>query len=202
MADNVAVTPGSGATMAADDIGGILHQRVKVSVGADGSAADLDGSAARGVYVDPRLKVVRLSQTPTISTSAYTAKDAVGGLLTFANAVRASGGSCRIEAVQLVDKDQEMANMDLVLFDRTFTAPTDNAVFDPTDAELANCIGVISIGAGFYADFNDNAVAVVNNVGLECVLNGTDLFGALVARGAPTYTSTSDITVTLTILQD
>jgi hypothetical protein len=41
MADNVAYTPGSGATIAADDIGGVLHQRVKISVGADGAAADL-----------------------------------------------------------------------------------------------------------------------------------------------------------------
>ena len=41
MADKVASTPGSGATIAADDIGGVLHQRVKISVGADGTAADL-----------------------------------------------------------------------------------------------------------------------------------------------------------------
>jgi hypothetical protein len=47
MADNVAYTPGSGATVAADDIGGVLHQRVKISVGADGAAADLaPGQAA------------------------------------------------------------------------------------------------------------------------------------------------------------
>ena len=42
MADNVAITPGVGATVAADNIGGVLHQRVKLSVGADGEAADLD----------------------------------------------------------------------------------------------------------------------------------------------------------------
>jgi hypothetical protein len=40
LADNVAVTPGSGATFAADDVGGILHPRVKISIGADGTAAD------------------------------------------------------------------------------------------------------------------------------------------------------------------
>ena len=40
MADNVEVTPGTGATMAADDVSGILHQRVKLSVGADGVAKD------------------------------------------------------------------------------------------------------------------------------------------------------------------
>jgi hypothetical protein len=41
MADNVGYTPGSGAIVAADDIGGVLHQRVKIGVGADGTAADV-----------------------------------------------------------------------------------------------------------------------------------------------------------------
>lgn len=41
MADNVGYTPGSGATVAADDIGGVLHQRIKIGVGADGSAVDV-----------------------------------------------------------------------------------------------------------------------------------------------------------------
>ena len=41
MAYNVAVTPGSGATVAADDIGGgILAQRVKVVWGVDGTGND------------------------------------------------------------------------------------------------------------------------------------------------------------------
>lgn len=41
MADNVGYTPGSGATVAADDIGGVLYQRVKPAIGADGSATDI-----------------------------------------------------------------------------------------------------------------------------------------------------------------
>jgi len=41
MADNVGYTPGSGATVAADDIGGVLHQRIKIGVGADGTATDV-----------------------------------------------------------------------------------------------------------------------------------------------------------------
>ena len=36
MADNVTITPGSGATVAADEIGGVLYQRVKLIEGADG----------------------------------------------------------------------------------------------------------------------------------------------------------------------
>lgn len=37
MADNVGYTPGSGAIVAADDIGGVLHQRIKLTLGADGT---------------------------------------------------------------------------------------------------------------------------------------------------------------------
>lgn len=40
--DNVILNAGSGgSTLAADDIGGIFHQRVKVQFGADGSATDV-----------------------------------------------------------------------------------------------------------------------------------------------------------------
>ena len=44
MADNVGYTPGVGATIAADDISGVLYQRVKIGVGADGSATDVSSS--------------------------------------------------------------------------------------------------------------------------------------------------------------
>jgi len=41
MPDNVAYTPGAGATIAADDIGGVLYQRVKPVTGEDGEAVDV-----------------------------------------------------------------------------------------------------------------------------------------------------------------
>ena len=44
MADNIGYTPGTGATVAADEIGGVLHQRVKVGIGADGTAVDVSES--------------------------------------------------------------------------------------------------------------------------------------------------------------
>lgn len=61
MADTVAITPGAGVSIAADDVGGVFHQRIKRSVGADGLATDfLDRSVrsddftatANGVTVD------------------------------------------------------------------------------------------------------------------------------------------------------
>lgn len=52
MADNVGYTPGTGATVAADDIGGVLYQRVKIGVGADGSATDVSTANPMPVIVD------------------------------------------------------------------------------------------------------------------------------------------------------
>jgi hypothetical protein len=42
MADNVAVTPGAGATIATDEVGGAQYQRIKVHFGADGTATGVE----------------------------------------------------------------------------------------------------------------------------------------------------------------
>lgn len=44
MADNVGYTPGSGAIVAADDISGVLYQRIKPVVGEDGTAIDVSST--------------------------------------------------------------------------------------------------------------------------------------------------------------
>lgn len=206
MADNVLIDPGATTAIATDDVGGAHYQRVKLVTGEDGSAeplGDTDKGASRALWVDPRPSIVRLSQTPVVSNGAvYAAKDAVGGLLTFAGAARVAGGSILVDAVQVVDKGQQMKDLDLVLFDRAITAPADNAIFAPTDAELAFVIDRIDLTAADYADFSTNSVATRRRLGISAVLNGTDLFGVLVARGTPTYTSVGDLVVTLTIGQD
>lgn len=147
------------------------------------------------------LNQTRITVQPVVSTTpAYTAKDAVGGKLTFTNAARTSGGSITIQTAVIIDRSQQMPVLELVLFDRDFTASNDNAAFDPTDADLAYCIGVIRISD--YADFNDNAVAVRAGIGLTAKLEGTDLYGQLVTRSTPTFVATTDIVVALTIVRD
>lgn len=44
MAENVNITPGTGDIVAADDISGVKHQRVKISQGVDGSATDVSAT--------------------------------------------------------------------------------------------------------------------------------------------------------------
>lgn len=181
MADNVDVDSGSGIEVSTDEL--------------------TDGSHVQRVR--STLETVTVSQTPTVSTTpAYTIGDAIGGLLTFANAARLSGGTGTVMSVVVVDQDQELKDMDLVLFNATIAAPTDNSPFDPTNAELLTCVGHIPILASDYTNFSDNSIATKQSVGLVYTLAGTSLFGALVARGAPQFTATSDITVTLVLAVD
>lgn len=158
--------------------------------------------ASGQVLVDIAQRRLRIAQTPTISSgSAYSAKDAVGGLLTFAAAARTGILSGVIEAVAVADKGAQLKALDLVLFSASVATPSDNNPFDPTDAEIATCIGIVKIVAGDYSDFNDNSIAAVRP-NLSYVLAGTSMYGVLVARDTPTYTSTSDLTVTLTVRTD
>lgn len=41
MPDNIGYTPGTGAVVAADEIGGVLHQRIKINSGEDGTSTDI-----------------------------------------------------------------------------------------------------------------------------------------------------------------
>lgn len=74
MADNIAVTAGSGETIAFDDISGVKHQRVKISQGADGVAADVSSAAPLQVTLaNTGANTNKLLVTPDLPTGAATA---------------------------------------------------------------------------------------------------------------------------------
>ena len=74
MADNIDVTPGTGKTIAGDDVGGVLHQRIKLSLGADGTANDaVAGAGAVGVGVQ---RITLASDDPAVTTLAAVATSA------------------------------------------------------------------------------------------------------------------------------
>lgn len=141
-----------------------------------------------------------ITQTPTITAGAYSIGDAVGGLLTFADAALGNGREAEIKTLVIVDRGQQEVALDLVLFDRTFTATVDNAAFDPTDADLANTIGMIPVLPEHYTRFVDNSLAMIRPVGLYFTTGANaNIYGQLVVRGIPTYASTGDLTVKLTV---
>lgn len=205
MADNISI--------AADDQSSVYHQRViqevqVAAVPADQGGRDLGGTVGAAAFVENRPRVIRTQLTPTISTSIYAAGDAVGGLLTFTSTALATGGTAYLESVVLLDKDREAAaGYELWLFDRTFTAMADNAAWDPSDADLLNSLGFIEIVAADGAQTATTATLytwgqTTDQGPYPLVLNGTSLFGQLVTRGTPTFTTTSDIVVTATFRQN
>lgn len=204
MADNVQITEGAGTYIATDDLSGIQYQIVKLCDGSLNSAAAIKGSVAKGLYVDPHGSTNRISATPTVSSgSIYAAKDAIGGIMTFADAARATGEGGILESVTIVDKGQQMAALDLVLFNASPSGTfTDNATSDPSDADLTTVVGVIPFVVGDYFDFSDNSVAFRSGLGIAYDCAATSLFGVLVARGTPTYGSTSDVVVVLGVVPD
>ncbi len=68
MADNVAVTPGVGATIATDDVSGIQFQKNKIDMGGDGVSVPLVGDATYGLPMD--VKRIAASAELTVKPKA------------------------------------------------------------------------------------------------------------------------------------
>ena len=115
MADNVGYTPGTGASVAADEIGGNLFQRIKLTLGADG-VNDGDVSAANPVPVSGALSVsnfpaqtgltdaqLRASAVPvsgTLSVDNFPAQTGLTDAQLRADAVPVSVAGELIEAIE------------------------------------------------------------------------------------------------------
>ncbi len=146
-------------------------------------------------------KGTTISQTPTVTAGLYAANDVVGGLLTFANAVRNSGGGGIVKSMIILDDAGQDAALELWLFNQTFTAIADNGVWAPSEADLRNLVAIIATADGsYYAAGTPSAARVEASQRYDLV--GTSLFGQLVTRGGPTYVATDDVTVILEVLYD
>jgi len=144
---------------------------------------------------------ITISQTPTVTVGAYSEGDAVGGLLTFANAARVSGGGGVIKNVLLIDDVGQDVDFELWLFDRTFTAMVDNAAWAPSEADLRNLIGIVYSTNGAWAAAGTPSINDIE-VSKRYDLTGTSMFGQLVTRGTPTFSAADDVTVKIGLLQD
>lgn len=214
MADNINITPGSGAvvgteTATVNSVPVQLQQVKPVVGGRDAYVGSQGGRLVDGttdtaaVYVDARPNVKDTQVTPVISTSAYSAGFVIGGVMDFGSLARASGGPLLIVSATLMDAVGQNANIDLLLFNSNPTSGTytDHATptFNKADALL--CRGVVPFGA--YSNIGAGAICSVPNLGIEILLSGTQhLYGIMMARGTPTYTSTSALAMSLEIIAD
>lgn len=144
-----------------------------------------------------------IAQTPTVTAGAYAAGDAVGGLLTFADAARVAGRGGVITSLVIVDDAGQDVELELWLFNQAFTAIDDNDAWEPSEADLENLVAVLSTeesSQGWLAAGTPSIVDVEVARRYDCA--ATALYGQLVTRGTPTFAATDDLTVKLGLLQD
>lgn len=93
MVDNVSITAGTGTSVAADDILGVFYQRVKLSLGADGTAVDaVAGSGVNGTGV----------QRVTIATDDVNTTSMISALGAQADAAWASGAGSIVALLKTI----------------------------------------------------------------------------------------------------
>lgn len=164
---------------------------------ADWTTLKVDSQGALWTRMAPRVVV---TATPTLDTLIYASGDCLHtSVLSFANAVRVSGGSGWVDKLSIVDKDLQSAAGELWLFSASVTPAAANAPHSISDADAALCVGVISFGTYFASALN--SVSVAKDVRLPFTVAATSLFGILVTRATPTYTA-AGLVVTLHISQD
>lgn len=161
---------------------------------ADGNIALHQLDAAGRLITLPGLTVSKASVTPTISTSpAYSINDAVGGKMSFANAVPYAGYQGMIASLLMIDAQKLNAPVDVYFFndDPTSTTFTDNAAWDLNSADYDKLIGVAHL-----TDFsNQNAASTAQAINLNLPFKavGTTIYAVAVARTTPTMTSTTGL---------
>lgn len=218
MANDVAVTAGSGTGIQTDDNGGRHVQAVKLMMGVEDTFTGyLAGSLARGINVESRVNRQVFTITPTVSNGAiYATGDCLGGLTTVTNASTTAGLGGFVQSLIVLDKSQaQRSAFDILLFKASVTSAGDNAPAAFSDADMLNLVGIIPILTTNYntvwpgtplnsiAYLPDMKVAAnPANVQVPYTCTATSLFVQLVVRGTPTYTSTTDIVLSLNCILD
>lgn len=157
-----------------------------------------------------------ISVTPTISTSAYTANDQLGGIQTLAVLNQQSlptDAACQDKTVsylmglKIIDKAKQDAPLTIYFFNSLPTvASSDNAALSIVDAQSAKCIGFVKVTAANYSGPAEWSIADVPFADvMKSLKSDTDdgpLYAVVQTTGTPTYASTTDLTFKYYFSQD
>lgn len=141
----------------------------------------------------------------TSNGAIYASGDQIGVVMKLENALQDTKGMAFLRSIIALDKSKQKAAFDVFFFNQApVNAVADNSAADISDAEMAKCLGSVSVVAGDYADLANSSLATKSGLGL--LLKGEtamskDLWILVVSRGTPTYTSVQDLTLKLALEQ-
>ena len=161
-------------------------------------------SAASALPIAPP-GTVSTAVSPAVQATAYTGGQVLGGKLTLSGAARAAALGGLVQSASVSFAGGAQPAMDLVLFsaDPTASTLTDKAALAVAAADLGKVVGVVHVGDCTLLGASAPSLCQAQQQAVPFRLSaGTSLFGALVARASVTPASTSDVLVTLRVLQD
>jgi hypothetical protein len=157
-------------------------------------------TTAPQTFVVTRTAQVTVPLTVTPS-SAYVANNSVGGLIRFRN-ITGPQQSGIVQNVTVLSQSVQTTGYKLYLFNDIpeRTTVTDKVTPSLNAVDLPKLLNVITLGS---ADSTiGKTINVTNGIGVGFIATTQTLYGVLVANSTPTYTAATDVSVTLTVLQD
>jgi len=134
-------------------------------------------------------------------TSAYTAGDAVGALLTIDAPSPVSTGDAGpqalVNSLVLIDTENKKPALDVLFFDQAPTDPGDNAAFAPSAADAAKLVGMISIATTDWKTFGSRAFVSLGALAKSMQYSGHTLYALVVIQSTPTYSGSSALRLKL-----
>jgi hypothetical protein len=149
-------------------------------------------------------KTVSVTVTPTVTASnSYGTNYVVGGLLTFANALTATGSGI-IQSVSVTCKKVETSGFTLTFFksNPSNTTWTDAAAAAINASDVSALKTTVPLTAS--SVLGTCTILSADGLGIAASPGATSVYAVLTSNASLTnqFGSTSDITVTITILQD
>jgi|GEM_PF-2525047 len=217
MSDGVTINPATttgGPTIytETDAATGFQMQGVKVLTGAkDVNGGPVSATNPFPVQLQSGASIVgsvlgrtsKVAVTPTVTaTAAYTAGNEVGGLMTFASIFDAQQSGI-LQSVRIRCKSVQTAGFKLYLF----TANPTNSTWTDKSTPAINAADIPAVVGPFNLVTADSGLGTettyeLDGIGAAILSSTTSLYGVLVTIGTPTFASTSDVTVELTVLKD
>lgn len=144
-----------------------------------------------------------LDLVPVCDTAIYASGDVLFTATVTGNLMRVNDGKAILKSLQIIDKDDQGIAMDIYFFSSAVTFGAVNGVPSISDADLATCLGYVSVATGDYKDLGGARIATKNalDIILKAVSGAKTIYVAAVTQGGtPTYTA-AGLTLRLGVIQ-
>lgn len=107
-----------------------------------------------------RLGGLVLTITPTLKTTAYSTGQQIGGVMEIKDAIQTPDGGALLDSLSVIDLDNNKSQMDFFLFSQLPTpVSSDGVAVSISTADMANCLGVISVAGADYVTMTASGAA-------------------------------------------